>query len=37
MRRQVKNDVKFGKYEWKLNPDMRPCGMVKTCNSKTLY
>ena len=23
---QIKDDVKFGKYEWKLNPDMRSCG-----------
>ena len=37
MRRQINNDVKFDKYEWKLNPDMRPCGEVETHKSKMLY
>ena len=27
--RQIKNDIKSGKYKLKLNPDMRTCGEVK--------
>ena len=34
MGRQIKNNVNFGKNECKLNPGMRPCGLVKTLSQK---
>ena len=34
MGRQIKNNVNFGKNEWKLNPGMRACGLVKTLSQK---
>ena len=30
MGRQIKDDVKFDKHAFKLNPDMRHCGEIKT-------
>ena len=36
MGRQIQDDVKFGKYELKLNPDMRHCDEMKTRKSKIL-
>ena len=34
MGRQIKDDVKFGEYELKLNPNMRRCCDMKTRQSK---
>ena len=36
MGRQIKDDVIFGKYERKLNPDMRCCDEVRKRKSKIL-
>ena len=34
---KIKDDIKIGKYESKLNPDMRPCSDIKAHKSKILY